>query len=99
MEPLTEGKEGLATPLGLTDPDEHGEELWDVVAVSATDADAMLVALTVSPDEVDETLGERLALLLRVITEGDPAALPEIVVEPVLLVDPERDPLAVPLPV
>ena len=27
-DPLVEGKEGLATPLGLTDPDELGEELW-----------------------------------------------------------------------
>ena len=98
-EPLTEGKEGLARPLGLTDPDEHGEELWELVVVSATDPDTTLVALTVSPDEVDETLGERLALGLRVITEGDSAALPETVAEPVLLVDPERDPLAVPLPV
>ena len=99
VEPLTEGKEGLARPLGLTDPDEHAEELWELVVVSATDPDTTLVALTVSPDEVDETVGERLALLLRVITDGDPAALPETVTEPVLLVDPERDPLAVPLPV
>ena len=99
VEPLTEGKEGLATPLGLTDPDEHGEELWDVVGVCTTDPDPTLVALTVSPDEVGETVGKRLALGLRVITDGDPAALPETVAEPVLLVDPERDPLAVPLPV
>ena len=47
VEPLKEGKEGLATPLGLTDPDELGEELWKVVTVCATDSDMRPVALTV----------------------------------------------------
>ena len=63
-DPLVEGKEGLATPLGLTDPDTLAEEVWEVVAVCATDSDPRPVALTVCPDQVAETLGERLALVL-----------------------------------
>jgi len=46
-EPLVEGKEGLANPLGLTDPDKLGDELRIELAVCMTDSDLRPVPLIV----------------------------------------------------
>lgn len=99
-DPLAEeATEELAAPLGLADPDELEDGLAAPLPLTDPETVPLVRPLGVTTDPVASGLAETVGLVLGVITEGVASAVPDTVVEPVLLVDREREPLPVPLPV
>ena len=99
-DPLAEGAtEELAAPLGLMDPDELEDGLTAPLPLGDPETLRLTRPLGVTTEPVASGLVETVGLVRGVITEGVASAVPETVVDPVLLVDREREPLPVPVPV
>jgi hypothetical protein len=87
-DPLAEeATEELATPLGLADPDELEDGLTAPLPLGDSETVSLASPLGVTTDPVASGLAETVGLVLGVATEGVGSAVPETVVEPVLLVD------------